>query len=113
MVLSLLISLLGSLILLYDHSYTSSVIAYIILGIGFAAGFPLMLGYAGHLFPNLAGTAFSIVLVIALLGNTIVNYLFGIIAQDYGIHLLLVACGNCNMQDYYSIAPAKKITSEM
>lgn len=114
MVLSLIISLLGSLILLYDHSYNSSVIAYIILGIGFAAGFPLMLGYAGHLFPNLAGTAFSIVLVIALLGNTIVNYLFGIIAHDYGIHLLpwlLVITAICRI--IILLLLRKKISSNM
>lgn len=114
MVLSLLISLLGSLILLYDHSYYSSVIAYIILGIGFAAGFPVMLGYAGHLFPNLAGTAFSIVLVIALLGNTIVNYLFGFIAHDYGIHLLpwlLVITAICRI--IILLLLRKKITSDM
>ncbi|MBS1919923.1 MAG: MFS transporter [Bacteroidetes bacterium] len=88
MLLSLILSLLGSIILLTAHDYPQSVIAYIILGIGFSAGFPVMLGYAGQLFPNLSGTAFSIVLVIALIGNTIVNYLFGFISHSYGIHLL-------------------------
>lgn len=114
MVLSLIISLAGSFILLYDHSYSASVIAYIILGIGFAAGFPVMLGYAGHLFPNLAGTAFSIVLVIALVGNTIVNYLFGIIAHDYGIHLLpwlLVVTAICRI--IILLLLRKRISSEM
>lgn len=88
MVLSLILSLLGSVILITAHDYTQSLIAYIIMGIGLAAGFPVMLGYAGQLFPNLSGTAFGIVLVIGLIGNTITNYLFGFISQNYGIHLL-------------------------
>jgi FHS family glucose/mannose:H+ symporter-like MFS transporter len=88
MLLSLFLSLLGSFILLTAHNYSQSLIAYIIMGIGFSAGFPVMLGYAGQLYPNLSGTAFGIVLVIGLIGNTIINYLFGFISHSYGIHLL-------------------------
>jgi fucose permease len=88
MIVSLIISSLGSFILISAQNYTQSLIAYIIMGIGISAGFPVMLGYAGQLFPNLSGTAFGIVLVIGLIGNTIVNYLFGLISHSYGIHLL-------------------------
>lgn len=88
LMISLILSLLGSFILLYTHSFLLSMASYIILGIGFAAGFPVMLGYTGQLFPGLSGTAFSIVLVMALIGNTIVNYLFGILYHDYGVYLL-------------------------
>ena len=88
MLLSLFLSLIGSFILLTAQNYSQSLIAYIIMGIGFSAGFPVMLGYAGQLYPNLSGTAFGIVLVIGLIGNTIINYLFGFISHSYGIHLL-------------------------
>jgi len=72
--------------------------ALIIVGAGFAAGFPVILGYIGQLYANLSGTAFSIALIIALTGNTLLNYLFGIIAGKYGISslpLLVLACITC------------------
>jgi MFS transporter, FHS family, glucose/mannose:H+ symporter len=55
------------------------------LGIGFAAVFPVVLGYVGDIFSKLSGTAFSIALVIALVGNMLLNYLMGIVAHSYGI----------------------------
>ncbi len=56
-----------------------------LLGAGLAAGFPTMLGLVGNRYPSLSGTAFSFVLVIALLGNMLVNYSMGLIAENYGI----------------------------
>ncbi len=56
-----------------------------LLGAGLAAGFPTMLGIVGNRYPDLSGTAFSFVLVIALLGNILVNYSMGVVAENYGI----------------------------
>ncbi len=56
-----------------------------LLGTGLAAGFPTMLGFVGNRYPLLSGTAFSFVLVIALLGNMVVNYSMGLVAENYGI----------------------------
>ena len=95
---SLLLIASGSFILMYTSTYTISFTALIITGIGLAAGFPVMLGYVGQLYASLSGTAFSITLVIALTGNTIINYLFGMIADKYSIHylpLLIIACIIC------------------
>jgi fucose permease len=51
-----------------------------------------MLGIVGEKFADLSGTAFSIVLTIALLGNMIVNFLMGVIAEKFGIiHLTSMA----------------------
>jgi fucose permease len=47
-----------------------------------------MLGLVGNRYPHLSGTAFSFVLVIALLGNMLVNYSMGLIAENYGIKYL-------------------------
>lgn len=47
-----------------------------------------MLGFVGDRFIKFSGTAFSIVFVIALTGNMLINYLMGIIAQKYGINNL-------------------------
>jgi hypothetical protein len=70
----------------------------IFTGIGLAGGFPVILGYVGQLYASLSGTAFSIALVIALTGNTVLNYLFGEIAKRYGVVYLpmqIIACIIC------------------
>ena len=98
LLVSLLLIALGCLILIYTASYGLAFTALIIIGAGFAAGFPVILGYVGHLYASLAGTAFSIALVIALAGNTILNYLFGIISNKYSISslpVLILACIIC------------------
>ncbi len=76
---------IGSLILYFGSGISSSIIAMIFLGIGFSAAFPVILGYIGDIYSNLSGTAFSIALVIALVGNTLMNYSIGVISQSYGI----------------------------
>lgn len=95
---SLLLIAAGGLILIYTASYGMAFMALVIIGAGFAASFPVVLGYIGQLYASLSGTAFSIALVIALTGNTLLNYLFGIIANKYSISslpVLLLACIIC------------------
>lgn len=75
----------GSLCLMFASSLMVAILGLVLLGIGFAAGFPVVLGYVGDIYANLSGTAFSIVIVIALTGNTILNYLVGAVSQSYGI----------------------------
>jgi MFS transporter, FHS family, glucose/mannose:H+ symporter len=81
-------AILGAL-LLYVATNTATVIAAMVLiGIGFSAVFPVLFAYLGELFPTLSGTAFGIALVIALSGNTLVNYALGGAAQLWGIGIL-------------------------
>lgn len=68
--------------------YALSVSALILIGAGFAAVFPVVLGIVGDLYSALSGTAFSIVFVIALTGNTLLNYLTGHVAQGFGMGCL-------------------------
>ena len=84
---------LSGLIFLADgKSFNSAIAGLILLGAGLAGGFPIMLGFVGNRYKELSCTAFSLVLVIALLGNMIINYCMGIIAQSFGIrHLITVA----------------------
>ena len=83
---------LGLIFLATGKSFLPSVVGLILLGAGLAGGFPLMLGFVGNRYKELSGTAFSLVFVIALLGNMIINYGMGVIAQAYGIqHLITVA----------------------
>ncbi len=98
MLASLLLVIGSNLVLMNAHSYNISFAALIITGIGLAAGFPVILGYVGQLYAHLSGTAFSIALVIALTGNTIINYFFGFIADNYSIDYLpylIIACIIC------------------
>ena len=83
---------LGLIFLWIGKYFSLSVTGLIFLGAGLAGGFPLMLGLVGDRYKELSGTAFSLVFVIALLGNMLINYGMGIIAQIYGIrHLITVA----------------------
>jgi MFS family permease len=83
---------LGLIFLAIGKYFYLSVAGLILLGAGLAGGFPLMLGLVGDRYKELSGTAFSLVFVIALLGNMIINYGMGVIAQVYGIeHLITVA----------------------
>ena len=87
--------LAGCIILLNSATYAAIVIGLIIIGLGFAASFPVILGFVGSKFSNLSGTAFSIALVIALLGNTILNYFMGVISSNYGIKVLPLYLSVC------------------
>ena len=66
---------------------------FAVLGVGLAAGFPLLLGYVADLYPAISGTAFSVVLVIALLGNMGINYLVGVLSNAAGPGLLPLYLG--------------------
>jgi FHS family glucose/mannose:H+ symporter-like MFS transporter len=95
---SLLTVICGFLLLMYSDSYVIAIAALVIIGAGLAAGFPVVLGYIGQLYTNLSGTAFSIAFTIALAGNTLLNYIFGIIAKKYSITylpLMILGCAAC------------------
>lgn len=100
MFFSLLMVATSCAVLLNAESYMVSFAALVLTGAGLAAGFPVMLGYIGQLYASISGTAFSIAFVIALAGNTILNYLFGIIARAYSISylpLMVLGCIICMM----------------
>lgn len=74
------------------HSFGMALTGLVLLGAGLAGGFPIMLGFVGDRYSELSGTAFSFALVIALVGNMLINYLMGQIARTFGIqHLISVA----------------------
>lgn len=92
---SLTVLLTGAVVLNLSTGYSSATFALITIGIGLAAGFPVMLGLVGSRYSEISGTAFSFVLVIALVGNMLVNFLVGIISENFGIrHVTTVAVIN-------------------
>ena len=79
------LSFCGIVVLQTTASFFTELSGLLILGAGIAGGFPIMLGLVGSRYAALSGTAFSLVLVIAITGNILVNYLMGIVAAAYGI----------------------------
>jgi fucose permease len=58
-----------------------------LIGAGLAPGFPVMLGLAGQIFKEVSATAFSFAMLIALIGNTIINYTTGVLIEKYGTNV--------------------------
>ncbi|MGE5363286.1 MAG: MFS transporter [Bacteroidota bacterium] len=75
----------GAAVLLSATSFEQAALAMILFGIGTAANFPVILGYVGEMYAHLSGTAFSVVIVLALIGNTILNFLVGTLSGSFGI----------------------------
>jgi fucose permease len=84
---SMAIALTGCALLFFTPSYLGACISMALIGFGIASTFPVVFGILGSAYPSLSGTVFSIALVIALLGNTLINYLMGAVADQWGIAL--------------------------
>jgi hypothetical protein len=70
--ISLLSFAVGCIGLWASDTYALAVAGLIFCGAGLAAGFPMMLGILGNTYSSLSGTAFGLVLTIALLGNMLI-----------------------------------------
>lgn len=76
----------GALLLMSAWTYGLSLTAAILIGVGLAAAFPIVLSYIADLHPGESGTAFSTLFFLALVGNMTINKSFGKLAQIHGIH---------------------------
>lgn len=88
MFITMFILVLGCVLLYSSHTLAVSRLGLIAFGIGLASGFPVMLGVIGVKYPQVSGTAFSLVISFALTGNMIINYLMGVVTESSGIHHL-------------------------
>ena len=89
------IAALGAVLLAIASTWPVAVAAVLLLGAGFAPMFPVSFSYIGGVYPELTGTAFSLALSIALLGNMLLNYLVGVLSERAGIGyypVVLTAC---------------------
>jgi FHS family glucose/mannose:H+ symporter-like MFS transporter len=90
--LSFILTILGLILLKTGGSFALAISGLVLVGAGLSGGFPIMLGYVGSLYAELSGTAFSLVFFIALMGNTLINFLMGLVAQNFGVdHLITFA----------------------
>ncbi len=88
------IAFAGALLILLSANQLLSTAGLFLIGCGFAAGFPVMLGYVGDRYAALSGTAFSIVFAMALSGGMALPYTTGVLAQSHGLRaaFLIIPC---------------------
>lgn len=85
LLLSICVLMGSALVVWLFETHSISVIGLVGFGFGLAAGFPVVLGYVGKMYRGLTGTAFSVVITIALIGNVLSNHLMGWVSQYFGM----------------------------
>jgi fucose permease len=81
----LAIALAGAALLLTTHNVAVAATAVFLLGAGFAAMFPTVLGFIGDRYATLSGTAFSLAIAMALTGGMLLPYVTGVLGGKYGM----------------------------
>jgi fucose permease len=79
------LALVGAFLLLGTESVATAGAGVFLLGCGFAATFPVVLGFVGDRYEQLSGTAFSVVIVMALVGGMLLPYATGALGAEYGL----------------------------
>lgn len=75
----------GAVLLLMTSNVVLATLGVFMVGVGFAATFPTVLGFVGERYAQLSGTAFSLVITIALLGGMFFPWLTGVLGGRYGM----------------------------
>jgi MFS family permease len=113
LIVSFAMMLVGLILLKAGSLFYLDIMGLVFLGAGLANGFPIMLGFVGNRYAELSGTAFSLVLFIALIGNFLINYGMGIIAQNFGIHhLITVAFAESIIMMLFCVIILKKLKNK-
>jgi fucose permease len=81
------IALVGSFLMIGLRGLAPAAVGVFLLGVGFAATFPVILGFVGDRYAQLSGTAFSIVFVMALTGGMVMPYVTGVLGARYGLRM--------------------------
>jgi fucose permease len=104
------LSIAGSLLVLLTETHFATYAGMAILGAGLAACFPVVMGYVAGRNIQLSGTALSIVLVLALMGNMVCNYGMGLIANAHGTGMLpAVIAGGVFLQLFLILLVLKRM----
>jgi len=82
---SYVMALTGIVIIAASNDYPLALLGISLLGVGLAAGFPVILGYVGDIYTEISGTAYSLVFVIAIAGNILCNFTMGAISHRFGM----------------------------
>ena len=86
------LALVGSALLLSTQQVWVAGLGVFLVGAGLAATFPTVLGFVGDRYAALSGTAFSLVIAMALVGGMILPYAAGVLGSLRGLRgsLLIV-----------------------
>lgn len=82
---SLAVALAGAATLLMASSAGVAAVGVFLIGAGFAAMFPTILGFIGERYAALSGTAFSLAIVMALVGGMLLPYFTGVLGGLHGM----------------------------
>jgi len=99
------LSIAGSAIILLTGTQLASYVGMALLGAGLAACFPVIMGKVTGKYTQFSGTALSIVLVLALLGNMACNYGMGVVANTWGTGVLPVVIAGGMFLQVFLIIP--------
>lgn len=83
--LSLLVALGGAALLLTAVQPVTAGVGVFLVGAGFAAMFPTVLSFIGERYAALSGTAFSLAIVMALVGGMLLPYATGVLGGAFGM----------------------------
>ena len=78
---SLTLTAIGFCFLMFSPGFARAAVGMVLVGMGLSATYPVILSILGSRYPSLSGTAFSVALAIALIGQTAMNGLMGMISQ--------------------------------
>lgn len=84
------LAILGSVVMIAAQSAWLGYVGVFLMGAGLAAGFPVVLGYAGDLYPHVSGTAFSMLFVMALTGGSLLPLAAGWIGSEFDLRVSFV-----------------------
>jgi fucose permease len=103
---SLGVAFAGALILIGARTTASAGAGTLLAGAGFAAVFPVILGYVGDRYERLSGTAIGVVLVMALTGGTVMPYVTGVLGDAFGLRqsLAIVPVGLVSVALIFGVA---------
>lgn len=87
---SMATTLAGSVLLMTAETQLPAALGVFLVGAGFAAVFPSILSFVGDRYPHLSGTAFSLVLVMALTGGTLLPLATGVLGDRFGLQRSLL-----------------------
>jgi MFS transporter, FHS family, glucose/mannose:H+ symporter len=87
---SLALAFTGALLLLGSTTLLPAAAGVFLVGAGFAAAFPVVLGLVGERYAALSGTAFGIALVMALTGGSLMPFATGALGELHGLRASLL-----------------------
>ncbi|HZI41496.1 MAG TPA: MFS transporter [Gemmatimonadaceae bacterium] len=79
------VAIAGAFLLITTHNPSLAALGVFLIGLGFSATFPVILGFVAERYPILSGTAFSAIMLMALTGGMLFPYAAGVLGAAYGL----------------------------